>query len=398
MISGELDTDGLGHIAPLDNDNVPDGNQSHFCMSCETAIVGLYCASCGQKNDDYRRSIFQLIIEVITSFTALESRIWRTWGNLIIKPGKVPREFADGRRSHWSTPVRVYLAMSIILFGFLGITQTQLISVDIDVVPKDGITKSTEDLTAEDLEISVAAHFFDTQREIDRRNADRNFDLIAKKLQGDGSGINISIGDNPPSVTKASDEVPPETNVEKALQDPDTNMTDFLDALEADNPELDLTEAKTGAKNLDVTSLTLAFVKNPSNLNSIVYTWLPRLMFFMMPFTMLIGVIFIRGRGNALMYDHLVHAAYIHAFAFLLLLVGILAGRILPGDVVFKTLAVIMLLYLPFSLKRMFKRGWIKTIWTSYGVGFIYALVLFLVLSSAVIYQVWENIISPATT
>ena len=33
-------------------------------------------------------------------------------------------------------------------------------------------------------------------------------------------------------------------------------------------------------------------------------------MFGMMPFTMLLGAMFIRGRGNALLYDHLVHTAY----------------------------------------------------------------------------------------
>jgi len=53
-------------------------------------------------------------------------------------------------------------------------------------------------------------------------------------------------------------------------------------------------------------------------------------MFFMMPLSMLIGAIFIRGKERAMLYDHLVHAAYIHAFAFLLLLLFILLVQFTP--------------------------------------------------------------------
>lgn len=103
-------------------------------------------------------------------------------------------------------------------------------------------------------------------------------------------------------------------------------------------------------------------------------------MFVMMPFTMLIGAMFIRGRGNALLYDHLVHAAYIHAVLFFLILLGIMLSFIFPGTVISRIIVIILLFYLPLSLKRMFNRGWFKTIWTSYGVGFIYTLVMTLII------------------
>ena len=115
-------------------------------------------------------------------------------------------------------------------------------------------------------------------------------------------------------------------------------------------------------------------------------------MFIMMPFTMLIGAIFIRGRGNALLYDHLVHAAYIHAVAFFLLLLGILLSFIFPGATVSKALFVIMLIYLPLSLKRMFRRGWLKTIWTSYGVGFIYAFNMTIIMTALLGVQVVNTV------
>jgi len=93
---------------------------------------------------------------------------------------------------------------------------------------------------------------------------------------------------------------------------------------------------------------------------------------------MFIGAIFIRGRGNAMLYDHIIHAAYIHSVVFFLLFAGILASYIIPGTVIAQAMFIGLLIYLPISLKRMFSRGWIKTLWTSYAVGFIYLFILFI--------------------
>ena len=126
----EFETGGDMHVAPLSYDNIPDNNQAHYCFSCEAPNTGLYCANCGQKNDDFRRSIFSLIKEAILSVTALEGRIWRTWTALIVTPGRVAREFSNGRRTFWSSPVRIYLAMSILLFFVINLFSIQLISLD----------------------------------------------------------------------------------------------------------------------------------------------------------------------------------------------------------------------------------------------------------------------------
>ena len=87
---------------------------------------------------------------------------------------------------------------------------------------------------------------------------------------------------------------------------------------------------------------------------------------------------FIRGRGNALLYDHLVHTAYSHAVFFFLLLVNLVLAQVtpIPDGIMLLVFAVYMMLYLPVNLKHMLSRGPIKTIWTSYAVGFIYLIVI----------------------
>ena len=393
----------LHHVAPLGNDGVPDQNQAHYCMSCDFPMQGLYCVQCGQKNDDYRRSIFSLIKEFITSITAIESRIWRTWSTLIFKPGKVAREYADGRRNHWSSPIRVYLAMSILLFGFMSFTNTHLFSIDIDAKVKEGVEKPFEELSAEDIETKFQTHFFETQAAIDRRNANRDFSLIQKKFTGEDANFNVNI--SPVGIQNnvefSEDE---KAEIEKALEDTPEGVREFVQGFidgasgdtkpEAEGDVSDDSEVNDAIEDTDDSvvdgpmingqqltkedgvNMLVRFMKNPIMLTRSFNNRLPQLMFFMMPFTMLIGAMFIRGRGNALLYDHLVHAAYIHAFAFFLLFSGIVLSKFLSGEIVFRIIWVVILVYLPVSLKKMFQRGWFKTIWTAYGVGFIYVFIL----------------------
>ncbi len=331
----------------LASDKVPDENQSANCFSCEAPLKGLYCSECGQKNDNYRRSIFALLWDLLASIFSLESRIWRSWAALLLKPGKVAREFADGKRMYWSSPVRVYLAMSIILFGFMAITNTHLVSFDMDVRKKEGIEKPLEQLVRGDLESTLNVYFFETQAKINARNEKRDFDLIQHYL---ALGMENSQGEESG------------TNLETSVGSDDDGGLNLKIKGKQYGPD-------------EGSRLITTFVRNPKVVTDSFNKWLPRLMFIMMPLTMFIGAIFIRDREKGMLFDHLVHAAYIHAVSFFLLLLGIILSRIFHPGVVFSFIVVVMTVYLPISLKRMFGRGWFKTILTTYSVAIIYAFV-----------------------
>ena len=143
----DIESAGLEHVAPLEADNVPDSNQSHYCFACEAPMTGLYCAACGNKNDDMRRSIWSLGGELFASLTAFEGRIWKSLRSLIFKPGQMAREFSDGARTKWTSPIRMYLAMSILLFGYVSISQTQLVAFGAQKNSSDTVETSLAALT-----------------------------------------------------------------------------------------------------------------------------------------------------------------------------------------------------------------------------------------------------------
>lgn len=455
----------------LSRDDIPDENQQADCFSCGETLTGLFCHSCGQKNDDYRRSIWSLFTETFTSIFSLENRMWRSWLMLLLKPGLVPREFSDGKRTKWTSPVRIYLALSIMLFGYMSLTETRIFSIRTDIVPKNGIEADVSKLDDSAVRLVPDFGFFRRQAEIDRLNSNTDFDRVTRLIRGiehqafnfDGD---LSVFGSPPTkaLLVSSGSWPSDTdtiseiellseateNYKDKVEDvidrynllliasknPTTIASRIVDA-EEDNRPFDLLSQLLLSENEDVNQisrealraievdleklglslssvhdlpivlentysfdlgttqvngmelsevdfqkLSVEILKNPALLNEGISTYLPRIMFLMMPFAAIIGIVFIRGKKTALLYDHLVHATYIHAvvFAFLLLLILIaqwtpLSGMILPF---FVGIAI----YLPISAKRMFKRGWFKTFFASYSIAFLYGITMFIVVTA----------------
>ena len=111
----------------------------------------------------------------------------------------------------------------------------------------------------------------------------------------------------------------------------------------------------------------------------------------MMPFAALIGLLFIRGKKTALLYDHLVHATYIHAVTFAFLFILILLAQWTPMVGSAQIFLVGILIYLPFSAKGMFRRSWTKTIFASYGIAALYGFVMFIVVTSLTAHSIVQT-------
>lgn len=522
--SESIEVEGLLATSVLDSDNIPNQNQSETCFSCGSDMVGLYCKDCGQKNDDLRRSIFFLGIEAFTSIFSVESRMWRTWLSLFKRPGLAAREFADGKRTLWTSPVRIYLAMSIILFGYMSLTDTRLMSVRTDLTPKQGVTGSVEDLSDIQIRLDPKMLFFVRQKTLDKLNENVDFERVEKLIAGiprakftlpddktltdalnklseiseetGSTENNGNAGENdkelaPPefilleidtqddladtiineidaAVNEAKGENSSTTETtltaeEQAFKQhksaisklntllsyypnmqeiaselatgelaltPDTflqnlpdgytvekkaelevDISDTLSELkkagisQTELSEIDLELYERGAlffnqltiNNKELNSgqiqrLAMTVLQQPEVLNEAFAKYLPRIMFFMMPFAMFAGIIFIRGKKTALMYDHLVHAAYIHAFAYLLLLTLIILSQWTGLSGLSKIFIWGMIFYLPISAKFMFKRGWFKTLLMSYSIGFQYTVLMFFIMLGLLIGQLNKTI------
>ncbi len=431
---GDEETFDLEHIAPLDADTIPNANQSHSCFSCGENMNGVFCYACGNKNDNYRRSIWALGAELFSSLTAFEGRIWRSFRSLIFKPGQMAREFSDGARQKWTSPIRLYLATSLLLFGYVALSSTQLVAfgtkTDSNSAFQTGAEgkqftpeifflkrKSTISETVSDEAISAFENDMgniinkDSEKTIEQLNSDLSqtratIDDMNKRIENPKNayakaGLIIGRDAVQDRINVITAEIQSREEsagqAGEAFQDPEKD-TDEGDTNGADDqsPNEDIAEEKDGGSNINITnmkgekltidsegmrkSISIA-LRQPERINAPVNKYLPRIMFLMMPFSMLMGAIFIRGREKAMLFDHLVHAAYIHAFSFLLLFAFILLTQFTPIKGLLWIYSAILLIYLPLSAKRMFGRGWFKTFLTSYGVGAIYTFNMMIILT-----------------
>jgi len=86
------------------------------CENCGAAVSGRYCGSCGQRREAPVHSLWHFAKVAAEDLTHADSRLWRTLGALLLRPGRLTREFFAGRRARYLPPVRLYLVLSVVFF------------------------------------------------------------------------------------------------------------------------------------------------------------------------------------------------------------------------------------------------------------------------------------------
>jgi len=102
----------LHHSDLVEEDAAPES----MCLNCGTTLAGQYCGNCGQRAQSRLISIWELIRDAFGDLLELDSRLWRTLIPLTIRPGKLTRDYLEGRRARYMPPFRTYLVLSIVFF------------------------------------------------------------------------------------------------------------------------------------------------------------------------------------------------------------------------------------------------------------------------------------------
>lgn len=94
------------------------------CLNCGQPLLRdeNFCSYCGQKNTTSKLSIGNYVNKLVSGFLSYDSQFWTTFIPLLIKPGKVAKEYISGKRVKYVNPFQLYLQVSIIFFLILGIS------------------------------------------------------------------------------------------------------------------------------------------------------------------------------------------------------------------------------------------------------------------------------------
>lgn len=98
--------------------------ENEACLNCSQPFTGheKFCSYCGQKNTTKKLSFETFISNLFSGFFSYDSRFWTTFIPLLTSPGKVSKDYIDGKRARFVNPFQLYLNVSIIFFLVLGIS------------------------------------------------------------------------------------------------------------------------------------------------------------------------------------------------------------------------------------------------------------------------------------
>jgi hypothetical protein len=112
---------------------------------------------------------------------------------------------------------------------------------------------------------------------------------------------------------------------------------------------------------------------DPAALNGPMTTWVPRIMFLLLPaYALLLTIFYWRKRKSFYFVDHLVFSLNIHTFGFVLLLAAAAAAQAMNGGLVALATLVAAGVYALLAMKRFYAQGWAWTSVKFVTVSFLY--------------------------
>lgn len=106
----------IARAAEPDHGEADGHTHEAACLNCGTALVGSHCHACGQAAHVHRTlgAFFHDLLHGVFHF---EGKIWRTLPMLVWQPGRLTREYIDGRRASYVSPIALFLFSVFLMFA-----------------------------------------------------------------------------------------------------------------------------------------------------------------------------------------------------------------------------------------------------------------------------------------
>ncbi|WP_408589241.1 DUF3667 domain-containing protein [Novosphingobium sp.] len=85
------------------------------CLNCGTALIGAHCHACGQ-HAHVHRTLGAFFHDLLHGVFHFEGKIWTTLPMLALRPGTLTRNYIDGQRARYVSPLALFLFCVFLLF------------------------------------------------------------------------------------------------------------------------------------------------------------------------------------------------------------------------------------------------------------------------------------------
>tara|TARA_R110002050_G_scaffold300649_2_gene471221 strand:- start:356 stop:1348 length:993 start_codon:yes stop_codon:yes gene_type:complete len=322
--------------------------KGEICLNCDAPIgISNFCSQCGQINDTRHLTFGQLISESLANVLSFDGRFFKTFLTVISKPGKVARDFTDGKRVRYMNPVRFYFLSSLlIIFAIQYQNNNPAVLTEGAKTEEGGIINFELD-NAEEKSSDLAALLSESEKEIAEAGSFQKINFML-------SYLNFK---------------------------PDAKVDEVLEALSLEkgffNAFLFSQAEKIYAFNNNKEDNYESF--NRAFLNKLFW-----ILFFYIPILgLLLKLIYLRRKINY--PEHLFFAFYQQAFFFQLLFIYVIFNL---STFFFSLVLIIYSLHLLLALKSFYAQKWSKTIFKFFLINLlsIISFMLFFVLSAMIVF------------
>ena len=91
-----------------------------LCLNCGSALFGSHCHQCGQAAHVHK-TIAAFFHDLAHGVFHFEGKIWRTLPLLAWHPGRLTREYIDGRRASYVSPIALFLFVVFLTFALFSL-------------------------------------------------------------------------------------------------------------------------------------------------------------------------------------------------------------------------------------------------------------------------------------
>jgi hypothetical protein len=90
------------------------------CRNCHTLLSpeDNFCKHCGQENHDLKVPFRYIILEILGGMYYFDTKFFVTTKAMFTRPGKITKDFNEGRRARYLLPMRMYFFVAFLFFLF----------------------------------------------------------------------------------------------------------------------------------------------------------------------------------------------------------------------------------------------------------------------------------------
>ena len=337
-----------------------------ICLNCNQPILDNdnFCSNCGQVNDELPLSIKQFISEFFSGFFSFDTRFFKTFIPLLFKPGKVSKEYVEGKRRKYVNPFQLYLHVTIVFFlmqGFFSALDKYKIS---DSLLKNHTKTVTDSIV---------------------KKENKNLYQLEKDLAAEGIKVNLPVITNNDSLNSTViDSILNDIKPKSEISIDSKNINDLKirriyekvnDFMEYDkkNENIPILQALNDLGHKK-TRWNIFYYKKAQDFNKFktdsdfrdsyidnVISKISIALFFMLPiFTLFLSLLYVRGKKNYT--ENLVLVFNVQTVFFILLILFTLFDKIFKTDIGIGLFLLVFLLYLYKSLRNFYKQSRVKTV------------------------------------